>query len=1157
LGFIHLYRLVCFSNHAFTSCVYRFYRKEKSPLERQLVVVKTNAVGGQEPNKLNKLSQPRVASFATPLAVPINKTPQWQPTTTNTTDTLTITAKNRSGFITPSATPATNNPPTAASGSSNSWYAQHVDDCTLPSLNPDDYSFLDWKILETGRAVLNNTQYRPHHTAGEGREHGYVIPNLEDPFRDLVKGVVTTNSTGILSFKLPNGFPPKLCARILGNVVVENVMTPWIFITEALPLWLNSQRNLSKPYWFEYERYISKPVLNRETKLAYTQTDKDLALKDCLRLIGKNSIGFSKFMQIISNNSSAKNSMPDAVYQALKSFQSDLPPSWKPKEVVKLIESQFEHYRFIEQIANRPENKHRKEALLRDGKVVIELLKDKNGKIEPLGVASTAEVYQCKLRVVSKKDPTRELLSQRKMMGDEQGRIIKVLKKNLVVPQWWEKNTKLEDLPKKQLARDKELLTKLFTLISDDPRVLDYWLGQVNKLCESWEPELDLRNGAENGKILAEAAILRDKNGQPLQLDVEGNPYPMYDVALSDFATSCIDLQVQAKGISLKQLMETKEYTRNIVSEGLIAYLDQHPQATLREILASEEAKKSIAITGLQRFKLDKEQQKHQTQALEQKMELLWENAPIAHKPPAQEVASSIQLTNQLEVALESIISGVHTNALNQPASTDNLQTMVNDILVKQLKDANSKVLLKSIELIQQYPWLVNDPHLMTQVGESFAQATATQMTQTTIREGDVLAKIRLHMDVTQANAFVYRDDKLYEKLKGEVVTKDKNSKKDSSLVLLQRAQKILFDPTVTDKSDKLIQLGLEGNINPYRIQYIDTGGVQSLDSSLFIDDLKLVLGYCTGNPKQLQDYFKSQVTYEASLTEIEKKRLLKAHNLPSLLNEQKLPELVTVFTEELYSERAKQFLANNPSKKTLLEQELAVILKSNNPLENFFNKLLEDRQTLFEAELPSLFNQHIFEIKDNVQNFELAWNLVQSELSRRRIGYNYPNFDVLKAKLLQVTTGYGLLEMAGGDHNDLLVKSLLRIFYKAHSLNGKAFTSLAKETLTHAFIAQPEQAGKMMALFLPQATADLVTGFVKQANSLKQVVPWAMAGLGATALAGVGILKYNEFERDQIKHKKAEREEKAFIANIALAQKQNRKLSKTTPSLKQKGLLG
>jgi hypothetical protein len=1132
--------------------------------------VKTNAVGGQEPNKLNKLSQPRVTSFATPLAVPINTTPQWQPTTTNTTDTLTITAKNRSGFITSSATPATNNPPTVASGSSNRWYAQHVDDCTLPSLNPDDYSFLDWKIPETAGAVLNHTQYRPHHTAGEGKERGYVIPNLEDPFRDLIDGVKIKNADGSDSFKLPMAFEKRwgyiplwfplpvtwrdklLCASIMQKATAENVINPVMLWFKARPLWKISQQDLSEQ------------KINKETKVPYTQADKDLALKDCLRLIGKNSIGFAKFMQIISNNSSARNSMPDATYQALKSFQSDLPPSWEPKAVVKLIESQFEKYRFIEQIANRPENKHDKEELLRDGRVVIELLKNKNGNIEPLGVASTAEVYRCKLRVVSKKDPTRELLSQRRITGDEQGRIIKVLKKNLVHPQWLNVpdqvgrfKGKPEDFPKKQLARDKELLTKLFTLISDDPRVLDYWLGQVNKLCESWEPELDLRNGAENGRILAEAAILRDKNGQPLKFDVEDNPYPMYDVALSDFATSCIDLQVEAKGISLKQLMETKEFTRNIVSEGLIAYLNQHPQATLREILASEDAKKSIAIAGLQRFKLDTEHQKQQTQALEQKMELLWANAPIAHKPPAQEVASSIQLTNQLEMALEGIISGVHTNALNQPASSNNLQTMVNDILANQLKDANSKVLLKSIELIQQYPWLVNDPHLMTQVGESFAQATATQMTQTTIREGDALGKIRLHMDVTQANAFVYRDDKLYEKLKGGAVTKGKNSKKDSTLVLLQRAQKILFDPTVTDKADKLIQLGLEGNINPYRIQYIDTGGVQSLDSSLFIDDLKLVLGYCTGNPKQLQDYFKSQITYEASLTDIEKKRLLKTHNLPSLLNEQKLPELLTVFTEELYSERAKQFLANNPSKKTVLEQELAVILKSHNPLENFFNKLLEDRQTLFEAELPSLFNQQIFEIKDNVQNFELAFNLVQSELSRRRIGYNYPNFDVLKAKLLQVTTGYALLEMAGGDHNDLLVKSLLRIFYKAHSLNGKAFTSLAKETLTHAFITQPEQAGKMMALFLPQATADLVTGFVKQVNSLKQAVPFAIAGLGATALAGVGILKYNEFEIDQIKHKKAEREEKAFIANIALAQKQNRKLSKTTPSLKQKGLLG
>jgi hypothetical protein len=345
--------------------------------------------------------------------------------------------------------------------------------------------------------------------------------------------------------------------------------------------------------------------------------------------------------------------------------------------------------------------------------------------------------------------------------------------------------------------------------------------------------------------------------------------------------------------------------------------------------------------------------------------------------------------------------------------------------------------------------------------------------------------------------------------------------------------------------------------MNPYRIQYIDTGGVESVSKDLFLNDLQLVMGFCTGNPIQIQTYFKEQITYKKTLSDPEKNRLIKSHNLPNLLNEANLPKLLNVFVEELYSQPVQEFLGNNPTQKSVLEQELRNLLQTKNPQEAFFTKLKEDRIALFKAELPTLFNTQIFEIQANVQNFDLAWSLVQSELSRRRIGYDFPHYDILKAKLLQVTTGYSLLQKSGGDHNDLLLKSLGRIFHKAYSIDKEAFETLAKETLTHIFIAKPEQAGKMMALFLPENVAEGIANTVKQVGRLKQVFPWMIAAIGTTAAASIGIVKFNSFEKDQKKHKQVQQEEKSFLSNIALAQKQNKKLSKTTPSLKQKGLLG
>ena len=1046
----------------------------------------------------------------------------------NRNDTFTVTHLIRSGFR-QSSSPSSEQPsPSASPLLQAPWYAGYTSTGIAPPLDPDNYSFLDGEVLKTCESILKNLPLRPRHIPGKENIPGYRIPNLQDPVKGLIDGVIDESKNGNPSFVLPHGYPVHLKLYHGWLAWRAGIIDPPTLVRKGIPLWRASQRDLSLQQ------------INSKTGVRYTQQEKDIALQECIRLLGKNSVGIAKLMQIISNNPSVKNTIPPAVYLALSSFQSDLPPSWQPEEVVDLVEKQFKADGYLKAIANRPENQHNKQQLLNEGKVTIELLKNADGGIEPLGVASTAEVYRCKVQVVSNK--TNEiLLSQEQIMGNNHGRIIKVLKKHLVKPQWipdW--RIKPEDFSKQRLAKDRELVTKLFTLISDDQRVLDYWLGQVDVLYTSWEKELDLREGANNGHMLADAAILRDEHGHP-KTDVA----TMFDVALSDFSTPNIDLQEEAKGVSIKQLMETKTYTRNVVSEGLFAYLEAHPKASIKDILASADTQKEIALMGLQRFKLNVDNPKKQTEALVLQMERRWENTPMAHRPPANEITTAIDLTNQLEMALQSVMAGVKINENHAPATPQGLQTVVNDILLSELKDANSKVLLKTIGLIQQYPWLVSDPRMMTQVGEAFAQASTKQMTEGII-----------HMDVTTANAYVYRDEALYEQLNGRNITQATQAK-EKTKVFLKQAFKILLDPTGTDKGKQFIQLCLDVEPNSYRIQYIDTGGVESVDKNLFVNDLKLILGFCTGNPHQLYSYFESQITYGSSLSPLEQKRLMEKHNLKKLLHKDKLPQLVDVFIEELYSPSAEAFLENNPAKKKALEAELASLIEQDNPTEAFFRKLLQERKTLFKAEIPQLFNTQIFEVKDNVQNFDLAWSLVQSELNRRRIGYRFPHFDILKAKLLQVTTGYALLEMAGGDNNELLLKSLGRIFDKAYNLDKKAFETLKQQTLTHMFIAQPEQAGKMMALFLPEKIAEGVAAGIQQINRFKQVFPWLMAGLGLTAAAGVGVLKYNTFERDEKQRLQVEREEKAFIANIAIAQQQNRKLSKITPSLKEKGLLG
>ena len=1142
-------------------------------LERHWLEVKSIRSGYSQSsiwqaNAINRVAntlQPLPEAEATPLASasPI------------TADTITFTPHAtaiRSGKSSTTNTTARIAPVASDSNPSagdTSWYAPHVAATQVKTLNPEEYSKLDWQIFKWANSVLDNLHFRPKHEAGQKDLPGHKIPNLQDPAGDLINGVKIKNPDGPDSFKLPMTFEKKLfgpipffvplpttwkdrmlCLSILGNAWMEKAIAPVEFWKKAKPLWVESQLDLN----------LGK--INPKTNLPYTQPDKDEALKACIRILGKNSVGMAKFLQIISNNPNAKRIMPEPVYQALSSFQSDLPPTWQPEEVVKWVEDEFKRGAYLESIANRFEDKQFKALLLKQGKVVIELLKNDQGEVEPLGVASTAEVYRCNVRVVNRKGG-KELLSQQQLLGDDTARIIKILKKNLVKPTKRDWITRTipknpEDFPKKQLALDRELVMDLFNLVSDDPRVLEYWQNQADTLYKSWEQEVDLRNGAENGKMLAEAAILRDNNGNPVHgYGADGKPYRMFDVALSDFSTYCVDLQAQAKGVSLKTLEEIKEYTGNIINEGVFAYLDNNPKATLREIMASPAAQKAIALAGLKRFKLDPNNQTEQTESLKLRMETLWEETTHANRPANKEIATAINFTNQLEGVLHEVMTGVTINpeksATTSASSVEGLQQLVNQALLKELKETHEKILVKTIGLVQQYPWLVTDPNLMMQVGESFAQASTTQMTQTTLREGETEAKMRLHMDVTKANAFVYRDDALFEKLKGAGGGKNQ---KESSAALLKRVQKILLDPTIQDKAERLKEIALEGNMNPYRIQYIDTGGVESISKDLFINDLNLVMGFCTGNPQQLHAYFNQQITYK-ELSSIEKNRLLKTHNLQTLIQAKNLPRLLDVFVEELYSQPVTEFLANNPIQKAVLEADIENLLQAKNPLEAFFTKLKEERITLFKAELPSLFNSQIFEIKGNVQSFDLAWSLVQSELCRRRISYNFPHYDILKAKLLQVTTGYSLLEKGGGDFNALLVKSLFKIFDKAHTLAKKAFDELKNESLTHMFIAQPEQAGKMMALFLPEAAAETIANTVKGVERIKQALPWMLAAVGTLATAGFGIIKYNAFEVDKRKHLQAAREEKAFIANIALAQKQHKKLSKTTPSLKQKGLLG
>jgi hypothetical protein len=1006
-------------------------------------------------------------------------------------------------------------PPSINRGAYQAWYVPYVTNSKIPILNPNNATIPKWELGVWGNAVLEHLPLRPHHTVNGTQAPSYQLPDLYDPFRELISGVTKVDEQGREFFSPPN---PNWQQEFLLKVVPIAVKESVIELGE-----LGNLTNLS--------RIALGGKKDPKTNLPYTQAEKDAALTEWIRTIAKKSVGIAKFMQIVSNNASARNRMPEATYQALRSCQSDLPPSWQPEEVVRLAEEQFKQGDYLKTIANRPENSRLKDVLLREGKVVVELLKNKQGNIEPLGVASTAEVYRCKISVVNKNN-NQELLSHAQVVGDDTGRIIKVLKKNLVVPQWWDKWVKLEDLPKKQLERDRHLLIQLFSLICDDQRVLDYWLGKVETLCDSWKQELDLRNGAENGRMLAEAAIARDKNGVALHNDAAGNPYPVFDVALSDFSTYCMDVQAEAKGISVKKLEEIKEYTRNIVSEGLFAYLETHPTATLRSIMDSPQAQKEIALAGLQCFEAIASNPKETTSTLALKLDQLWQQAPTAKRPKATSIDSAIALSNHLEVALhqllESVNLNIHTNPPVETAPLEPLQAMVNTILAKELQETHQQVLLKTIGLIQQYSWLVTDPNLMAQVGESFAHASLMQMTQTTLRPGETEAKMRLHMDVTKANVFVYRDDAWLETT--QTGTANWNPR-GTSQGFMNKMQEILFDPTVINKAEKLQQLLLEKEINPYRIQYIDTGGVGSIDIDQFLNDLQLVVGFCTGNPHQLQTYYKKQIAFKPTLSVAEKQRLQTTHQLSSLVKEQKISDLLTVFVAELYSQPVEDFLNNNLTQATQLEDELRQLLQTKNPLEAFYQKLRDERIALFNTELPHLFNSQIFEIKDNVQSFDLAWNLVQSELIKRRIPHDLPHYDILKAKLLQVTTGFSLLEQAGGDHNDLLMKSLLSVFTKAYDLNPQAFEALKNETLTHVFVEKPQQSGKMMALFLPEQVAKTIAGMAKKFNTFKQVLPVLLAGLGATTVAGVGILKYNSIEQDNKKREATKREEKAFLA--------------------------
>jgi hypothetical protein len=1020
---------------------------------------------------------------------------------------------------------------------SDRWYRSYAETIapkkpTEPSLIPT-FDWLNWELGKTAHAILSNLTHR------QGGH--YQIPNLEDPTGNLAKEAKGMIETILQTWEANNTATPALLAPL-------KPLTNTLGVTNQL----GKTKSVASLLWEAAAEGVLKPrevpALLKLGQQAFNTTlppdEQNAALKHLIKTIGKDSVGLAKFMQIVANDAGARNNMPDAVYQALTVFQEGLDPSWKPEEVKQLMVDEFKRAGFLQAVANRPENVNIKERLLNEGQFEITI------KGKPLGVASTAEVYRCSVKVVSSKNRQEVLLTQERLLNSSANHIVKVLKKNLVKPSLWDKMGRTlnkmqgkvpESVAQTQLSRDKKVLTLLFELLCTDERTLNYWLGQVNTLCTSWEQELDLRNGAENGRMLAGVAIQRDANNQPLRKTIDGEGYPIFDVALSNFSSPCMDLQEEAAGVSIKTLLETKEYTRNVVREGVLAYLQQHPNATLNDALQQPQ---TVVLMGLQQFKVNEQHPYEQTAKLAEQLNQLWEKTPIEKRPAG--ISSEIALVNRLEVALGEALKTVTVDTL--PATATGVQQAVNQALQHQLAVANTKIMKKTIGLVQQYPWLLNDPHLMTNVYESFIQASGMQFTQTSVRSGEPEAMLRLHLDLQAANAFVnYRPDML-EKLKGADagrtnIQTTEAMEQNRFKALVKRVQQVLFNPKETNKWDQLTNIAFETNINPYRIQYIDTGGVESVDKQQFIEDMKMVMGFCTGNARMLQEYFKGQIKFDKTLTDIEQERLKKAYpQLTALLEQRDVASLATILATELYSPTLLTELTNNPAMRSKLEAELCRdVLVASYPLDAFFNKILEERRAVFNAELPSLLSQHIFEVKGRVDSFSLAWNFVQSELSRRRIGYQFPNFPVLKAKLLQVQTANALLKAAGGDNNELLVKFLGQVIYKAKQFNPEAFADIQHETLTHLFVDNPEMGGKMLALFLPQKVVDWVSRTVQHVNQAKQATPFVLGGMGAITVGLAGLLHVNAQESEARRKRLKQAEDHAFIQAIVMAQARQR----------------
>jgi hypothetical protein len=146
-----------------------------------------------------------------------------------------------------------------------------------------------------------------------------------------------------------------------------------------------------------------------------------------------------------------------------------------------------------------------------------------------------------------------------------------------------------------------------------------------------------------------------------------------------------------------------------------------------------------------------------------------------------------------------------------------------------------------------------------------------------------------------------------------------------------------------------------------------------------------------------------------------------------------------------------------------------------------------------------------------------------------------------LKAKLLQVQTANALLKAAGGDNNELLVKFLGQVIYKAKQFNPEAFADIQHETLTHLFVDNPEMGGKMLALFLPQKVVDWVSRTVQHVNQAKQATPFVLGGMGAITVGLAGLLHVNAQESEARRKRLKQAEDHAFIQAIVMAQARQR----------------